>query len=153
RVKAIQIAQIERQQLLESERAARREAERAGRMKDDFLATLSHELRTPLNAIYGWTQIMKLDPSDAGAIAGGIDVIDRNVRLQTQLIEDLLDVSRIISGKVRLDVQRIDLAVVIDAAVKSVLPSLAAKQIQLEKTVEPASINVDGDSARLQQVL
>ena len=108
-MEAIRIAQNERQQLLESERAARQEAERAGRIKDEFLATLSHELRTPLNAIFGWTQLIKLNPSDAEAISEGINVIDRNVRLQTELIEDLLDMSRIISGKVRLDMRRVKL--------------------------------------------
>ena len=108
-MEAIRIAQNERQQLLESERAARQEAERAGRIKDEFLATLSHELRTPLNAIFGWTQLIKMNPSDAEAISEGINVIDRNVRLQTELIEDLLDMSRIISGKVRLDMRRVEL--------------------------------------------
>ena len=108
-MEAIRIAQNERQQLLESERAARQEAERAGRIKDEFLATLSHELRTPLNAIFGWTQLIKMNPSDAEAISEGINVIDRNVRLQTELIEDLLDMSRIISGKVRLDMRRVKL--------------------------------------------
>ena len=106
-MEAIRIAQDERlNSFLESERAARQEAERAGRIKDEFLATLSHELRTPLNAIFGWTQLIKINPSDAEAISEGINVIDRNVRLQTELIEDLLDMSRIISGKVRLDMRR-----------------------------------------------
>ena len=124
---------------LESERAARQEAERAGRIKDEFLATLSHELRTPLNAIFGWTQLIKLNPSDAEAISEGINVIDRNVRLQTELIEDLLDMSRIISGKVRLDMRRVKLPEVIDAALESVMPALSAKNIRLEKVVAPAS--------------
>ncbi|MCE9556737.1 MAG: response regulator [Planctomycetes bacterium] len=152
-IEAIRLGQHERQQLLESERAARQEAERAGRMKDEFLATLSHELRTPLNAIFGWAQIMKLDPTNADAIAEGIDVIDRNVRLQTQLIEDLLDVSRIISGKVRLDIQSVEIADVIEAAVQSVMPALSAKEIRLSKSVNPATISVSGDPGRLQQVL
>ena len=138
-MEAIRRAQDERQQLLESERAARQEAERAGRIKDEFLATLSHELRTPLNAIFGWTQLIKLNPSDAEAISEGINVIDRNVRLQTELIEDLLDMSRIISGKVRLDMRRVKLPEVIDAALDSAMPALSAKNIRLEKVVAPAS--------------
>ena len=109
-IEAIRDGQTEREQLLESERAARQAAERADRIKDEFLATLSHELRTPLNAIFGWVQLIKLSPGDTDAVAEGVDVIDRNVRVQTQLIEDLLDMSRIISGKVRLDVKRVELA-------------------------------------------
>ncbi|MCE9557272.1 MAG: response regulator [Planctomycetes bacterium] len=152
-IEAIRIGQQERLLLLESERAARQEAERASRIKDEFLATLGHELRTPLNAIFGWSQLMKLSPGDASTIAEGIGVIDRNVRLQTQLIEDLLDMSRIISGKVRLDVQRVDLAEVIDAALQSVMPALAAKEIRLQKVVDAAIGSVSGDPGRLQQVL
>ena len=152
-MEAIRIAQNERQQLLESERAARQEAERAGRIKDEFLATLSHELRTPLNAIFGWTQLIKLNPSDAEAISEGISVIDRNVRLQTELIEDLLDMSRIISGKVRLDMRRVQLPDVIDTALDSAMPALSAKNIRLEKVVASGVEYVSGDPGRLQQVL
>jgi PAS domain S-box-containing protein len=143
----------ERQRLLETERAARREAERIGRMKDEFLATLSHELRTPLNAIFGWAQILKMGESDAGTVSEAINVIDRNVRLQTQLIEDLLDMSRIVSGKVRLEVRRIDLADVVHASLESVMPALKAKQIHLESTIDPAAGAVNGDPSRLQQVM
>ena len=152
-MEAIRRAQDERQQLLESESAARREAERAGRIKDEFLATLSHELRTPLNAIFGWTQLIKMDPGDAEAIAEGINVIDRNVRLQTELIDDLLDMSRIISGKVRLDMRPIRLPEVIDAALDSTMPTLLAKNIRLEKSIGPGVDHVNGDPGRLQQVL
>ncbi len=152
-IEAIRQGQFERQQLLESERAARREAERAGRIKDEFLATLSHELRTPLNAILGWAQIIKMDPADTDAVAEGVNVIDRNVRIQAQLIEDLLDMSKIISGKVRLDVQAVDLAEVIDAALDSVMPALVAKEIRLEKVVDAPASSVNGDPGRLQQVL
>ena len=152
-MEAIRIAQNERLKLLESERAARQEAERAGRIKDEFLATLSHELRTPLNAIFGWTQLIKLNPSDKEAISEGINVIDRNVRLQTELIEDLLDMSRIISGKVRLDMRRVELPEVIDAALDSAMPALSAKNIRLEKVVASGVECVSGDPARLQQVL
>ena len=134
----IRAGQNERQQLLESERAARQESERASRIKDEFLATLSHELRTPLNAILGWAQIIKMSPRNEEAVLEGINVIDRNVRVQTELIEDLLDMSRIISGKVRLDIRRVALAEVIDAALESVLPAISAKGIHLEKVVDPA---------------
>jgi signal transduction histidine kinase/CheY-like chemotaxis protein len=151
-IAAIQAGETEREQLLESERAARQAAERADRIKDEFLATLSHELRTPLNAIYGWVQLIKLSPGDAHAVAEGVEVIDRNVRVQTQLIEDLLDVSRIISGKVRLDVKRVELAEVIGAAIDSVMPALLAKEIRLEKVIDTANSAVSGDPARLQQV-
>jgi PAS domain S-box-containing protein len=143
----------ERQRLLEAERAARREAERISRMKDEFLATLSHELRTPLNAIFGWAQILKMGESDADTVSEAINVIDRNVRLQTQLIEDLLDMSRIVSGKVRLDVRRIDLADVVHASLESVMPALKAKQIHLESTIDPVAGAVNGDPGRLQQVM
>jgi signal transduction histidine kinase/ActR/RegA family two-component response regulator len=151
-IEAIRAGQSEREQLLESERAARQAAERADRIKDEFLATLSHELRTPLNAIYGWVQLIKLSPGDTDAVAEGVEVIDRNVRVQTQLIEDLLDVSRIISGKVRLNVKRVELADVISAALESVLPALLAKEIRLQKVIDTDTSAVSGDPARLQQV-
>jgi signal transduction histidine kinase len=89
-------------------------------MKDEFLATLSHELRTPLNAILGWTQLLKRDQQDPEMLSEAISVIERNVRVQTQLIEDLLDMSRIISGKVRLDFQRVELSELINAAMEGV---------------------------------
>jgi PAS domain S-box-containing protein len=143
----------ERQQLLESEQAARRAAERANLMKDEFLATLSHELRTPLSAIFGWAQILKMSASDPQQVAEAVDVIDRNVRMQTQLIEDLLDMSRIISGKIRLDVQHVELPEVIRAAVEAVKPAIDAKGIRLEQVVDPRLGAVSGDFGRLQQVL
>lgn len=151
-IEAIRAGQHEREILLESERAARQAAERADRLKDEFLATLSHELRTPLHAIYGWVQLIKLSPSDAGAVTEGMEVIDRNVRVQTQLIEDLLDVSRIISGKVRLDVKRVELSESIGAAIDSVMPALLAKEIRLEKVIDSSNSAVSGDPARLQQI-
>jgi len=145
--------QYEIRVLLESERAAHQESERINRTKDEFLATLSHELRTPLNSIFGWTQILKMKPSDAALVSTGIEVIDRNIRIQTQLIEDLLDVSRIISGKVRLDVQSISLSDVIEAALESVALAIQAKQIRLEKVIDPLGCAISGDFGRLQQVL
>ena len=148
-------------QLLESERAARAqaealaaEAERAGRLKDEFLATLSHELRTPLNAMLGWATIIRGGGNDPADVAQGIEVIERNARAQSQIIEDLLDMSRIISGKVRLDVARVDLAALVIAAVATARPTADAKGVQLAAVVDPLhGVAVSGDAARLQQVL
>jgi signal transduction histidine kinase/CheY-like chemotaxis protein len=143
----------ERQQLLDSERAARQEAERVSRMKDQFLATLSHELRTPLNAIFGWTQLLMMDKANLELVEEAVSVIDRNVRVQTQLIEDLLDVSRIVSGKIRLNIAPVELSDVIHAAIEGVKPSLTARAVRLEKVVDSSIGIVSGDSGRLQQVL
>jgi PAS domain S-box-containing protein len=143
----------ERKQLLDIERAARVEAERTSRMKDEFLATLSHELRTPLNAILGWTQLLKRDQQDPETLSEAISVIERNVRVQTQLIEDLLDMSRIISGNVRLDVQGVELSEIINAAMEGVKPTAETKGVRLEKVIDRLVGPVSGDPARLQQVL
>jgi PAS domain S-box-containing protein len=143
----------DREQLLWAERAARTESERIGRMKDEFLATLSHELRTPLNAILGWSQLLKHDTPDAAMLEEGLEVIERNARVQTQLIADLLDMSRIISGKLRLDVQQVELASVISAALDSVRPSAEFKQIRLQKVLDPIAGPVSGDPNRLQQII
>ena len=122
-------------------------------MKDEFLATLSHELRTPLNAILGWTQLLKRDQQDPQMLSEAISVIERNVRVQTQLIEDLLDMSRIISGNVRLDVQRVELSEIINAAMEGVKPTAETKGVRLEKVIDRLVGPVSGDPARLQQVL
>lgn len=145
-------AEAERERLLESERAARVEAERASRMKDDFLATLSHELRTPLNAILGWSQVLARGGRDDGDLAKGLRTIERNARVQTQIIEDLLDMSRITSGKVRLDVQRVDLDEIVRLAVETVQPSADAKGIRVQSVLDPHAGPVSGDPNRLQQV-
>lgn len=145
-------AEEEREVLLESERAARSEAERTSRLKDEFLATLSHELRTPLNAILGWSQMLRRQSSDPDMLEG-LEVIERNSRVQTQLIEDLLDMSRIISGKMRLDVQPLDLQQVVRAAVLSVQPAAQAKDIRVQTLLDPNAGPVRGDPARLQQCL
>lgn len=142
----------ERQRLLDIERAARQEAERVSRMKDEFLATLSHELRTPLNVIFGWTQLLKMGRPDPATLGEGMNVIDRNVRLQTKLIEDLLDVSRIISGKIRLEAQLVDLGEIVQATVDSLRPVAESKGIQLTAVVDLAAGQVNGDPGRLQQV-
>ncbi|MEA2711268.1 MAG: hypothetical protein QOF78_3869, partial [Phycisphaerales bacterium] len=129
------------------------EAERLGRIKDEFLANLSHEIRTPLNAILGWSQLLKPGQTSPADLAEGLDVITRNARTQARLIDDLLDMSRIISGKMRLEVQRVDLPAVIDAAIGSVEPAAQAKEIKLQKVVDPIAGPVTGDPNRLQQVV
>ncbi len=143
----------QKQELLESERAARSELERASRLKDEFLLTLSHELRTPLNAILGWSQLLRTGKADAARMAQGLDIIERNVRVQGQLIDDLLDMSRIISGKLRLNVQRVDLAAVIEAAFETVRWSADAKNIRLQKVLDHQAGIVSGDPSRLQQII
>ncbi len=137
---------------VEAERAARAEAERVSRMKDEFLSTLSHELRTPLNAILGWAQILGRSGHSAADLAAGLATIERNARSQARIVEDLLDMSRIISGKVRLDVQRVELAALVHAAVETLRPAAEAKQIQLQVNLDPSIGPVSGDPSRLQQV-
>jgi len=137
----------------EAERAARTAAEHAGRLKDDFLATLSHELRTPLNAILGWTQLLKIVGNDPERRERGIEVIENNARSQSQLISDLLDISRITAGKMRLEVQRVALPGVIEAALESVRPAADAKGVRLQTVIEPLVDDVHGDPGRLQQVI
>jgi signal transduction histidine kinase/ActR/RegA family two-component response regulator len=132
-------------------RAAQAQGEQASRMKDEFLATLSHELRTPLNAILGWSQLIRQRP-DAQMIEEGLSIIERNTRVQVQLIEDLLDMSRIISGKLRLDFEIIDIATFIDAAIETVGPAAKAKGVELRRVVIGKSF-VGGDANRLQQVI
>jgi signal transduction histidine kinase/FixJ family two-component response regulator len=143
----------QRSALLESERAARHEAERAAKLKDDFLATLSHELRTPLNAILGWTTILKRMPARPAELDRPLEVIERSARAQTQLIEDLLDISSIVSGKLRLNRDLVDLASVAQAALQAVQPLADAKQLELEVELSASLPAVAGDATRLQQVV
>jgi PAS domain S-box-containing protein len=143
----------ERRQLLDSERNARAEAERANQLKDEFLATLSHELRTPLNAILGWSQLILQGTMSKEHVQRGLEIIERNAHVQNKLIEDLLEMSSIISGKVRLDVQRLDLSGIAEAAVESVAPAAEAKGIQLRKRIDPEAGIVSGDNNRLQQII
>ena len=143
----------EKEQLLEAERAARTEAQRVSLTKDEFLATLSHELRTPLSAILGWSQLLASGDMEDEEVKEGLETIERNARIQTQLIEDLLDMNRIVSGKVRLDVQPVDLASVVEAAVNSIRPAAEAKGIHLRKIIDPVAGPVAGDPGRLQQVV
>jgi PAS domain S-box-containing protein len=150
--KVADAANAERERLLESERAARLEAERASRMKDEFLATLSHELRTPLNAVLGWANILRSGRPGAEELEEGLQTIERNARVQAQLIDDLLDMSRIILGKVRLDVQRLDLPAIVAASIETVRASTFAKGIRLQTVIDPTDAVVSGDPNRLQQV-
>lgn len=139
--------------LYEAEQRARRHADVANRAKDEFLATVSHELRTPLNAILGWAQMLGIDDSDPSRRARALETIERNARAMAQLIDDLLDVSRIVSGKMRLDVQAVHLRQVIEGAVESVQPAASARQISIHSQLEEARGIVQGDPGRLQQVI
>ena len=141
----------QKEELLLSERQARAEVERAGRIKDEFLATLSHELRTPLNAVSGWAQLLRKNPTPEDIIEG-TEIIERNARAQSQIIEDLLDMSRIVSGKIRLEVQRMDLGKIIKAAMETVKPAAEAKGVRLQMVLDPMAGPVSGDPNRLQQV-
>lgn len=143
----------EREKLLASEQAARTAAEGASRTKDEFLATLSHELRTPLNAIMGWAQILAMEDARPEDFAEGINIIERNARAQAQIIEDLLDMSRIVSGRIRLNTQKVHLADVIEAAVGTVRPAADAKGVRLTVEIDADASPVLGDPDRLHQVL
>src|SRR5215213_1418130 len=138
--------------LLRAERA-RAEAEAANRIKDEFLATLSHELRTPLTSLLGWSSVLREGKRDAKVLAQGLDAIDRNARMQAQLIDDLLDVSRIVSGKLNLDVRPLDIASVARAAINVVQPAADAKGITLDYYAEPGLGAISADSARVHQII
>ena len=155
RLEAIEEATQHREEMLDAERSARMAAQRATRIKDEFLATLSHELRTPLSAILGWTQVLlKGDPTQGtDAQKRAIEVIDRNARVQVQLIDDLLDLSRIITGKLRLDVHPVSFASVVEAAVESAITSAQTKGIRLTAMLDAGQNIISADSARLQQVV
>lgn len=146
-------AEAEREKLLTLEKEARAQAEQANRLKDDFLATLSHELRSPLNAILGWTQLLSTGKFDAVTTAKGMETIERNAKAQVQLVEDLLDVSRIIQGKMRLNVQPLEPIGVIAAAIETVRPAAEAKTIRLQSVLDPGAGPIAGDGDRLQQVI
>ena len=155
RLEAIELANEEREQLLDAERSARMAAQRATRVKDEFLATLSHELRTPLSAILGWTQILLKGNNDTAPVdqRRAIEVIDRNARAQVQLIDDLLDLSRIMAGKVRLDLQQVSMPDVVQKAVASAMPAAHAKDIRVRSLLDPSNTVVTADGGRLQQVV
>jgi len=143
----------ERQALLEREREARGEAEALNRSKDQFLATLSHELRTPLNAIYGWARMLDTGRLDESAIRRATEAILRNAAAQVQLIEDLFDVSRVITGNMRLEIRPLNAAAVVEGALDTVRPAATAKGVHLELVLDPGVGVMMGDPARLQQVV
>ncbi|MEO8309195.1 MAG: PAS domain S-box protein [Pseudomonadota bacterium] len=153
-VTQLRAAVAEREQLLESERAARSEAERLGHLKDEFLATLSHELRTPLTAILGWCSVLRrrknLSQED---LINAIDTIHRNAKSQAKIIEDLLEMSRIVSGKIHLETDELDFGDLVQLAVDGIRPAAGAKGIAIRLLREPAAGVINGDAARLQQIL
>jgi PAS domain S-box-containing protein len=145
--------ELEREQLLATAQAAQKEAEQANRLKDEFLATASHELRTPLTAVLGWSRMLRTGKLDAENSARALESIERNATLQTKLIDDLLDVSRIITGKLTLDRRAIEIAHVVSDAVNTVLPAADAKNITIETSFDAEAGPVLGDANRLQQVV
>jgi PAS domain S-box-containing protein len=145
--------EAERETLLASERAARADAERASLVKDEFLAMLSHELRTPLNAIVGWIQVLRREPPSPQTLSQGLAVIDRNARTQAQLNADLLDMSLVMSGRMRIDPHPVELRVVIEAAIESVRASAETQGVTLETSLSPIAGTVTGDPTRLQQIV
>jgi signal transduction histidine kinase len=144
--------QAERDSLFVAEKIAREHAEEASRSKDEFLAVVSHELRSPLNAISGWASLLKTGKLDEPQLSRAVDLILKNVRAQDQLINDLLDISRIVSGRLRLNVRPFELVPVIQEAVEVVRPGAEAKGIRLELVLDAGTGTVAGDSDRLQQV-
>ncbi|MDQ3369674.1 MAG: ATP-binding protein [Myxococcota bacterium] len=145
-------AEAERERLLERESALRQSAEAASRLRDDFLATVSHELRTPLAAILGWVQMLRTETLSPEKRERALETVERNARAQAQLVEDLLDVSRILAGKLRLEVEHVEVDALIEAALETVLPAANAKEIQIEATLASSSA-VMGDPHRLHQVV
>lgn len=143
----------EREELLEREQQARREIEETSRIKDEFLATVSHELRTPLTAMLGWTYLLRSGKLDSERASTALETIERNARSQAQLIEDLLDVSRVITGKMRLDVRPIEPVGIIEEALESVRPAAEAKGVRLVKALDTGVGTISGDPARFQQVV
>jgi len=144
---------LEEQRLrLLQEQAARAEAEAASRAKDNFLAVVSHELRTPLNAMLGWTVLLRSNPGDGETAPRALAAIERNARAQLRLIEDLLDVSRMVAGKMRIEVQQVHLAPIVEAALDAVRPAAEAKGVHLEAALDGRAPTVAGDAGRLQQV-
>jgi signal transduction histidine kinase/ActR/RegA family two-component response regulator len=141
-----------REELLAAEEAARAEAETANRAKDDFIAMVSHELRTPLTAMLGWTRMLRAGQLDAKGSAHALEVIERNLRQQTQILTDLLDVSRIVSGKLTLDPQPVELAPIVEMAVDVIRPAAEAKRLTLTTALDALACTVSGDVTRLQQI-
>lgn len=146
-------SEAEREALLAVAQAARLEAESANRAKDDFLAVLSHELRSPLNAMFGWIQIMKRPGADERLISRAVDTLERNTRAQAKIINDLLDISRIQSGKFELERERVDLTAAVAASIESLRPMAQGKGVQLDISVPDEPLHADGDAGRLQQAI
>ena len=156
RVAAMEAVNRQREEMLEAERDARLAAQRATRLRDEFLAMLSHELRTPLSAILGWTQLLLRGPASSAQDENNrraIEVIDRNARAQVRLIDDLLDLSRIMAGKLRLELQQVSFSTIVEAAVESAKPTADAKGIRLNVILGSSDDIVSADSGRLQQVV
>jgi PAS domain S-box-containing protein len=145
-------AENERAQLLQRESEARAQAEETSRLKDEFLATVSHELRTPLNAVVGWSRLLRSGQLDQDGLSHALEVIERNAGVQRQIIEDLLDVSRIIAGKMKVNSRPVDLLLVIHAAIDVVRPAAEAKELRLRTHIHAPGLMVKGDADRLQQV-
>jgi len=145
--------EAERAALLVREQEARAEAERASRTKDEFIATVSHELRTPLNAVLGWARLLRTGRLDAGSTVRAMEAIERSAMTQAQIVDDLLDVARIVRGRLKLDVREVDLSVAVEAAADTVGPAANAKGIALDLQLEPGAGLVRGDPGRLQQVV
>src|SRR5262249_14429260 len=143
---------IEQTRLYEVEKMARRQAEESNRMKDEFLALVSHELRSPLNAMLGYARLLRFGSLDAQKIRNAVDVIERGGRVQTQLIDDLLDTARIISGKLRLEVGPVDLVKVIEEAVQTIYPAATAKRITIKNDLKPTICQINGDADPLPQM-
>ncbi len=153
-VTARKLAEQERADLLTRERDLRKQAEEADRLKDEFLATLSHELRTPLTSILGWATLVRNGGVDHGEnLDRALEIIERNARSQARLIDDLLDVSRIITGNLQLDVHHLNVSPIVTAAIDALRPAADAKEIQIETRLDPASCLVSGDPNRLRQVV
>ncbi|HEY8507851.1 MAG TPA: response regulator, partial [Steroidobacteraceae bacterium] len=146
-------AEAEREKLLEREKVLRAEAEELSRLKDEFLATMSHELRTPLNAIFGWITLLRTRRLDEATHARALETIERNARAQKRLIEDLLDVSRVVTGKVALELASVDLRKVVEAALETMHPTAQAKGLKIVPLLDTGVGTVRGDFARLQQVV
>jgi signal transduction histidine kinase len=149
----LRLALREREELLDRERAARAEAERANRMKDEFLAMISHELRTPLGAILGWTHLLRRSDATPAHRDRCLDVIERNTRLQEHLISDLLDVSRIVAGKLHLELASVDLPLVVEAAIDACRSAAECKHVTIGATTDATSMTLRGDAGRIQQVV
>ena len=146
--------EVRREQLLAAEQAARSEGERVARAKDEFLASLSHELRTPLAAITGWANVLKKPKIDTETMRRGVDAIARNAQAQAHLVSDLLDMSRIVSGKLRMNVERLDLNMIADAAADTARPAAATKGVAIDlRLADARSLDIMGDPARLQQIV